>query len=177
MKGRALILLGVMVMLLGACKYDTLEEAIANDIPFNVKKVLHTEPVGDGMIVFYLTEQKREGAPIEAMAVAYMKKDEDSKWKNVGNNHWEFKEGSQLAVYENTFYYYDHKGNLERHIPVVYGSIENSRIKKVEVEVDRERFTDAEMIEEKYFMNIGDYLVVQGRDHRGVVVEVVPKKD
>lgn len=179
MRRKRMVGLLFVACLLTACKPQTLDEAIERDIPFNIVKIIHTEKVENGEIIFYITEQMHESEPIEALAVAFIKKDEKLGWRNVGNNHWDYRENSNMSTYTNTFYVYDKKGNLENRIPLIFGKIENKGIQSVLVAEKDGPFTEAELIHAdgvRYFMKIGDYLLAKGLDVQGEIIEEYEKR-
>lgn len=179
MRGKRMVGLLMLVSLLTACTPQSLGEAIQTDIPFNIEKIIHTEKVEDGEIILYITEQKSE-SEIEAMAVAFMKKDGKSGWENAGNNHWYHDDKPNMTVFVNTFYDYDKKGNLDNRIPVIFGKIKNNQIQSVQITEEKGRMDDAQIIHAdgaRYYMNIGDYLLVKGLNGQGEVVEEYEKRD
>lgn len=180
MKGKKILGMIVIVATLTACKSKTLEEAIQTEIPFNIERVVYTEKVEEGEIVLYITEQKKEEEPIEAMAAAFMKKSKKSKWENAGNNHWDYDENPNMTVYMNTFYDYDKKGNLENRIPIIYGKVNNENIQAVQVAEGSGEYEEAKLIYSngsQYFFKLGDYLAAKGTDGKGEVIEEYEKRN
>lgn len=178
MRGKRVSVLLFLVVLLAACKSESLEEAIKTDVPFNIKKIIYTEKVKNGEIIFYITEQKIENEPIEALAVAFMKKDEKG-WENAGNNHWDYRENPNMTVYMNTFYDYDKKGWLIQRIPLVFGRVKNNSIQTVQLTKENSKSEYAKLIYrdgERYFINLGEYFIVEGLDRKREVVERYEKK-
>lgn len=169
----------LIVIILTACQSsETLGEAIQSDIPFNVAKVIHTEKVEDGEVILYITEQKKGNEPINGLAVAFMKKEEEG-WYNAGNNHWDYKENPNMTVYLNTFYDYDKKGNLIQKIPVIFGKIENKSIQTVQVARQDGKYENAKLIYqdgEQYFIKLGEYFIAEGLNSKREVVERYEKK-
>lgn len=170
MKEKKLLGIVLLILTLTACKSESLEEAIKKDIPFNVERVVYTEKVKDGVVVLYITEQET----IEAMAVAFIKKDKKNRWENAGNNHWDYKENPNMTTYMNTFYDYDETGSLENRIPIIYGRIVNDKILTVQVAGETKQYEDAKIITSggsEYFIKIGDYSMARGLDSAGEVIE------
>lgn len=169
----------ILVLFLTACtSSETLGEAIQTDIPFNVAKIIYTVKVEDGEVIFYITEQKKENEPINALAVAFMKK-EEKRWVNAGNNHWDYVENPNMTVYLNTFYDYDKKGNLIQRIPVIFGKIINKSIQTVKVAGQDGKFDNAKLIYqdgEQYFIKLGEYHIAEGLNSKREVVERYEKK-
>ncbi|MDQ0157425.1 hypothetical protein [Robertmurraya andreesenii] len=179
MKEKRVFCLLFLLILLTACKSDSLEDAIKTDIPFNMTKIIYAEQVEDGEIILYITEQKKETELIEALAVAFLKKDHKSRWENAGNNHWYYQENPNMTVYMNAFYDYDKKGKLLQKLPVIFGKIENGQIHSVQVAKEEGHFEEAQIIygdNSRYFFKIGDYLLVNGLNSQGEIVEEYKKR-
>lgn len=180
MKGKRVLGLLLLVALLTACKSESLEEALKTDIPFNIKKIIYAEKVEGGEIVLYITEQKKETESIEAMAVAFLKKDRKLGWENAGNNHWYYEENPNMTVYMNVFYDYDKKGKLLQKLPVMFGKIENRQIHSIQVAKEEGPLEEAQIIHgdnSRYFFEIGDYLLVKGLNSQGEIVEEYRKRN
>lgn len=177
MKGNRVFVL-LLVVLLAACKSESLEEAIQKDIPFNVKQVIYTEKVKGGEIILYITEQQVENEPIEALAIALMKEDEKG-WENAGNNHWDYRENPNMTVYLNTFYDYDKRGSLLQRIPVIFGKIHNNSIQTVQVAGQDSQYENAKLIYkdgDRYFIKLGEYRLAKGLNGKREVIESYEKK-
>lgn len=153
-----------IIMLLAACQYETLEEAIEKDIPFNVQKVVHKENIKDGTIVFYTTKQADGSDHFEALAAAFIKKN-NKGWENAGHNHWKYEKNDQMMVYADTFYIYSSKGKLEARIPFIFGRIYSPDLKTVEAAGEDNKFIPVKTIlheKDRFFYMIGDYSIVRG---------------
>nr|WP_245350006.1 hypothetical protein [Cytobacillus eiseniae] len=155
----------ILFLLLTACRAVPINKVIEEEIPFNVKEVIHKEKVRDGVILLYTTRQKNEKKEeFDAVTVAYLKGNEKDGWENAGHNHWEFGEDERLTVFKNVFYDYDSRGGLENRIPVIYGQIEKSDISLIEV-VGKEELKRARIIEResgRYFLKVGEYEFARG---------------
>ncbi|MFB6465915.1 hypothetical protein ACE38V_03740 [Cytobacillus sp. Hz8] len=166
-----------LFFLLTGCKYDTVEEAIKKDIPFNIIEVIHIERVQSGVIVLYTTKQKNHFQPIEALAVAFINGSDKTGWENLGNNHWGYNnEHQDFSIYPNTFYKFDKKGNIKQEIPVVYGVIKNPAIKSVQVLGKERKYEDAQMIEKnkiRYFFRLDTYEKSRGVTEEGKIVSQI----
>lgn len=158
------VLLTVM-LLLTACRAVPMNQVIEEDIPFNVKEVIHTEKVKDGVILLYVTRQKNEKKEeFDAVTVAFLKGNDRDGWENAGHNHWGYDEDELLTVFKNVFYEYNGNGDLENRIPVIYGKIEDSSINSIEV-IGNEGLERAQMIKKdsgRYFFKVGDYETARG---------------
>ncbi|WP_231734785.1 hypothetical protein [Bacillus sp. FJAT-29937] len=153
------------VLLLTACSGATMDRVIEKDIPFNVKGVVHKEKVKDGAILLYVTKQKSNGEPVDAATVAFLKGNNRGGWENAGHNHWEHEENGWMTVYKDVFYEYDHKGNMENRLPVIYGKIEHEDIQSVFVFGENGQLENAPIFEkegERYYIKLGDYETARG---------------
>ncbi len=163
-------LLMMCALLLVACRPVPMNKVIKEDIPFNVQEVIHTEKVKDGVILLYATRQKNKHGEFDAITVAFLKGNDEDGWENAGHNHWEHEENELLTTYTDVFYDYDHKGNLENRIPVIYGKIESKDIKSVEVSGKDEKLEKSHIIEKgsgRYFFKLGDYEIARGLSSDG----------
>lgn len=162
----------VCLFLLTGCKYDTLEEAIKKDIPFNVASVIHIEKVKDGAVVLYTTEQEQNFHIIETVAVAFVSGNDKNGWENIGNNHWEYEGNQDFSVYTNTFYKYDKKGKLEQKIPVVYGMVQSEAIETIQFQATgkNQKYEDIDIIKKngkRYFIKLDSYQKSMGITKEG----------
>ncbi|MBU8879210.1 hypothetical protein BGM26_09460 [Bacillus sp. FJAT-29790] len=165
MKTKWMISLMFAVLLLSACTVATMNMVIEEDIPFNVKEIIHTEKVKDGVILLYVTSQKNAKGEIDAVTVAFLKGNDQDGWKNAGHNHWEYNDNEYMTVYTDTFYDYDQKGKLENRLPVIYGKIQSEEIKSIEVKGQDQKAEKANIIEKesgRYFLKLGDYQIATG---------------
>ena len=154
-----------VVFLLSACRAVPMNQVIKEDIPFNVKEVIHTEKVKDGVILLYVTRQKNEKKEeFDAVTVAFLKGNNRNGWENAGHNHWDYHKEEQMNVFKDVFYDYNGKGDLETRIPVIYGKIEDSKINIVEMagNVGMERAYVIKTESGRYFFKVGDYEFVRG---------------
>ncbi|MFE8695564.1 hypothetical protein ACFYKT_04225 [Cytobacillus sp. FJAT-53684] len=176
MKQKWIVALLTVVLLLSACRGVPMSQVIEKEIPFNVKEVIHTEKVKDGVILLYVTRQKSEKKEeIDAVTVAFLKGNDRDGWENAGHNHWDYGEGEQLTIFKNVFYDYNGIGDLENRIPVIYGKIEDSKINIIEV-VGNEGLERANMIEKdsgRYFIKVGDYEFARGLSGNGKGIELL----
>jgi hypothetical protein len=164
-KKNILLLLAASILLLSACSTKTMGQAIDEEIPFNVKEILHKEKVKDGIILLYTTHQKNGQGEFDAMAAAYLKGSDKNGWKNEGHNHWEHYENEHMTVYTDDFYDYDKEGKLESRIPIIFGEIHNQDIQKVEVAGQDEKFEEAAIIEKesgRYYFKRGEFHTARG---------------
>ncbi|GLB58086.1 hypothetical protein [Cytobacillus sp. NCCP-133] len=164
-KKKIAFLLAASILLLSACSTQTMGQAIDEDIPFNVKGILHKEKVKEGIILLYTTHQKNGQGEFDAMAAAYLKGSDKNGWKNEGHNHWEHYENEHMTVYADEFYDYNKEGNLDNRIPIIFGEIHNQEIEKVEVAGKEEKFEEAAIIEKeskRYYFKMGDYHTARG---------------
>lgn len=160
----------IMALVLTACSRLTMDQVIKEDIPFNVKEVLHKEKVKDGVILLYLTNQKNDDGIFEAVTVAFLKGNNQDGWENAGHNHWEHKKNGRLTVYKDVFYDYDQKGTLINRIPVIFGKIESEEVQSVMVFGEDEKLHNAHIIEKdsgRYYIKLGDYKAVRGISKNG----------
>ncbi|MFE8702580.1 hypothetical protein ACFYKX_18435 [Cytobacillus sp. FJAT-54145] len=175
MKGSTRVIFIIMtVIMLTACKSATLDEAIKEQIPFNVEQVIHTEIIKDGAIVLYTTNQQNEFKSFLALTVAYMKGNNKQGWENVGHNHWEYGENQNMTTHFDEFYNYDKKGKLLKKISVLYGEINNTQIKEVELSNQTQVLTKADILtinNKRYYFKLGTYGVVRGLGTGGEVIE------
>ncbi|WP_210365649.1 hypothetical protein [Bacillus sp. REN3] len=152
------------MLLLAGCKYETVEEAIRKDIPFNIKQIIHKEKTKDGWVVFYTTEQKDGRKQFEALAVAYIKGGKKDGWENAGHNHWTYYENDFMILYADAFHIYRKNGKLEERIPVIFGKIANPGVKTIEAAGTDGKFKKIEIIQkgkDRYYYAIGDYKQVR----------------
>lgn len=174
MKKKWMTLMIITVFLLSACRAVPMNQVIEEDIPFNVREVIHKEKVKDGVILLYVTRQKDKNGEFDAVTVAFLKGNDQDGWENAGHNHWEHEENERLTVYTDVFYDYDKEGNLENRLPVIYGKVESEQIKIVEVLGKNDRLEIASIIEKesgRYYVKIGDYKSARGLsgDGKGMV--------
>ncbi|MBT2677621.1 hypothetical protein J7E38_01335 [Bacillus sp. ISL-35] len=168
----AIILMCTFV--LSACAYKTAGEAIQNDIPFNIKQIIHKEEVEDGWLVFYTTEQKEGSKTFDALAVAYIKGSEKEGWENAGHNHWTYYKNDFMLLYVDDFTVFKEDGNLDVTIPVIFGKVLNPDIKAIEAAGPDGKFTKIEIIEkenERYYYAIGDYKEVRALNAEGKEID------
>lgn len=164
------IILAICVLLLAACKYQTAEEAIQKDIPFNIKKMVHKEKTKDGWLVFYTTRQKDGADKFDALAVAYIKGSKEDGWENAGHNHWTYYKNDFMVLYADVFHTYQENGKIEEKIPVIFGEIVNPKIQSIEAAGADGKFTAIKIIEKekhRYYYSIGDYKQVRALDADG----------
>lgn len=155
----------MVVLLMSACTAAPMNKVIEEDIPFNVKEVVHTEKVKDGVILLYVTEQKDKRGSFDAVTVAFLKGNDKDGWENAGHNHWEHEENEEITIYTDVFYDYDRNGRLQNRLPVIYGEIINSQIDQVEVFGELEEVDKAHIIQKesgRYYIKVGDYETARG---------------
>ncbi|WP_313798405.1 hypothetical protein [Cytobacillus sp.] len=173
MNQKWIVVLLTVMLLLTACRAVPMNQVIEEDIPFNVKEVIHTEKVKDGVILLYATRQKNEKREeFDAVTVAFLKGNDRDGWENAGHNHWNDDKDDRLKVFKNIFYDYNGDGELENKIPVIYGKIEDNSINSVEV-IGNEGLERAYVIKKesgRYFIKVGDYESARGLsgNERGV---------
>lgn len=163
-KLRRAAIMTMCVLLLSACTYKTAEKAIQNDIPFNIKQIVHKEKVKDGWLVFYTTQQKDGTNKFDALAVAYIKGSKKDGWENAGHNHWTYYKNDFMILYADVFHTYQENGKLDNKLPVVFGKIVNPDIRSVEAAGADGKFTKINITEkgnERYYYAIGDYKEVR----------------
>ncbi|WP_419393716.1 hypothetical protein [Cytobacillus praedii] len=165
MNQKWIVVLLTVMLLLTACRAVPINQVIEEDIPFNVKEVIHTEKVKDGAILLYVTRQKNEKKEeFDAVTVAFLKGNDQDGWENAGHNHWDYHKEEQVNVFKDVFYDYNGNGDLETRIPVIYGKIEDSKINFIEV-VGNEGLERAYVIKKesgRYFLKVGDYETARG---------------
>ncbi|WP_052442264.1 hypothetical protein [Mesobacillus selenatarsenatis] len=162
------------MLVLSACAYKTAGEAIQNDIPFNIKQIVHKEKVEDGWLIFYTTEQKEGSNTFEALAAAYIKGSEKEGWENAGHNHWTYYKNDFMILYADTFTTFKEDGTLDTKIPVIFGKVVNPDIKTIEAAGPDGKFSKIEIFEkenERYYYAIGDYKEVRALDAAGKEID------
>ena len=163
-KLRQTAIIAICMLLLSACSYQTAGEAIQNDIPFNIKQIVHKEEVKDGWLVFYTTEQQEGSNKFDALAAAYIGGNEKEGWENAGHNHWTYYKNDFMILYADVFHTYRENGTLDVKIPVIFGKVVNPEIQSVEAAGTDGKFTKIEIIEkekERYYYAIGEYKQVR----------------
>ncbi|MEI2358224.1 hypothetical protein [Mesobacillus zeae] len=163
-------MLAVCVLLLAACQYDTLDEAIEKSIPFNMKNIIHTEKTKEGSVVLYTTIQKGESGEVEALAAAYLEGNGKEGWKNAGHNHWTYYKNKYMMQYSEAFYIYSPEGKLKEKVPVIFGKINSPKIAKVEAAGKDGAFKKAYIVKkgkDRYYYIFGDYKIARGLDGGG----------
>ncbi|WNS74121.1 hypothetical protein RRV45_14485 [Bacillus sp. DTU_2020_1000418_1_SI_GHA_SEK_038] len=154
-----------VVLLFSACSGATMDQVIEEDIPFNVIEVIHKEKVKDGVVLLYVTKQKSGREPIDAVTVAFLKGNDRDGWGNAGHNHWEHEENDWMTVYKDVFYEYNHRGNLENRLPVIYGKVVREDIQSVVVYGENGKLENAPIFEKeggRYYLKLGDYEMARG---------------
>jgi hypothetical protein len=166
------------LLILAACSRAAIDQVIKEDIPFNVKEVIHKERVKDGVILLYVTNQKNNQGSFDAVTVAFLKGNDKDGWENAGHNHWEHKDDKWIAVYKDAFYDYDQKGTLKNRHPVIYGKIESDDVQSIIVFGEDGKLEKALIIKKesgRYFIKIGDYAVAKGYKENGRIMETPAK--
>ncbi|PLR99829.1 hypothetical protein [Bacillus sp. T33-2] len=169
-KVRFAAILAFSLLLLAACNYASLDEAIQKDIPFNIKQIVHKEKVEKGTIVFYTTRQKDGSEKFDALAAAFLTGNDKGGWENAGHNHWVYYKHEFMTQYADVFHLYTPKGKLEANIPVIFGRINSADITAVEVAGADQQFTKATIIEkgkQRYYYAVGDYKIARGLSKDG----------
>lgn len=165
MKFRRIVSLLVTVLILAACSRATMDQVIKDDIPFNVKEIIHKERVKDGVVLLYVTNQKNKQGSFDAVTVAFLKGSNKDGWENAGHNHWDHKDDEWITVYKDAFYDYTQKGVLQNRLPVIYGKIESDDVQSIIVFGEDGKLEKAPIIEGeggRYFIKIGDYEAAKG---------------
>lgn len=163
-KLRLAAIMAICVFLLSACTYQTSGEAIQNDVPFNIKQIVHKEKTKDGVLIFYTTEQKDGADKFDALAVAYIEGSEEDGWKNAGHNHWTYYKNDFMILYADVFHTYKEDGELENRIPIIFGKLVNPDIQTVEAAGADGKFKKIDIIEkgnERFYYAIGEYKEVR----------------
>jgi hypothetical protein len=169
----------VLMLTLAGCKYPTLEKAIAETIPFEVKEVLYKKKSEGITIVLYST--KAEGKEVEhikepVLGVSFFEGNDEEGWKNDGPNGWEHAEGETYSIYHENYTKYDDKGNVLKDIYVVFGEINNENIAAIEIaNQDTEDYKKAKMIKrdgKRYYVGLGFRPQVRALNGNG---EVIPQ--
>lgn len=166
------------MLILGGCKYPTLEKAIAGTIPFEVEEVLHKTKSDGITIVLYTTNAEDAGEQEEkVLGVSFFEGNDEDGWKNDGPNGWEHAESETYSVYHENYTKYDEKGNVLKDIYVVFGEIKNNDIDRIEfANQDSEEYKKAKMIEKdgkRYYVGIGFRPQVRALNGNE---EVIPQK-
>jgi phosphoribosylaminoimidazole-succinocarboxamide synthase len=178
-KCKLLFIVIVLMLTLAGCKYPTLEKAIAETIPFEVKEVLYKKKSEGITIVLYST--KAEGKEVEhikepVLGVSFFEGNDEEGWKNDGPNGWEHAEGETYSIYHENYTKYDDKGNVLKDIYVVFGEINNENIAAIEIaNQDTEDYKKAKMIKrdgKRYYVGLGFRPQVRALNGNG---EVIPQ--
>jgi hypothetical protein len=175
---KVLFIVIVLMLILGGCKYPTLEKAIAGAIPFEVEEVLHKTKSDGITIVLYTTNAEDAGEKEEkVLGVSFFEGNDEDGWKNDGPNGWEHEESETYSVYHENYTKYDEKGNVLKDIYVVFGEIKNNDIDRIEfANQDSEEYKKAKMIEKdgkRYYVGIGFRPQVRALNEKE---EVIPQK-
>lgn len=162
--GRA-IMLAMCMLLLAACRYETLDQAIEEGIPFNIQQMVHMEKLKEGTLVLYTTKQKDGAERVDALGAAFIEGNSKDGWENVGHNHWIYEKNDFMMQYKDVFHVYSPDGKLEVKVPFLFGKINSPKITKVEVAKSDKKFSEAKVIKkgkERYYYAIGDYQFARG---------------
>lgn len=159
-------------------KYDSFEEVLEKGIPYKVKNVIHTQNVDGVTVVMYTTEPDRERFPFadfDALAVAFLKGNDEDGWENIGPNGWEHYEHDNMTVYTKGVHSYDRQENVRHEFYVVFGEINNSEITKIETKTKQEEtFEPATIIMnegKRYYFQVGPEDNVRGLSKDGKVID------
>jgi hypothetical protein len=172
---KVLFIVIVLMLILGGCKYPTLEKAIAGAIPFEVEEVLHKTKSDGITIVLYTTNAEDAGEKEEkVLGVSFFEGNDEDGWKNDGPNGWEHEESETYSVYHENYTKYDEKGNVLKDIYVVFGEIKNNDIDRIEfANQNSEEYKKAKMIEQdgkRYYVGIGFRPQVKALNVNGEVI-------
>jgi hypothetical protein len=177
-KCKVLLIVIVLMVILGGCKYPTLEKAIAETIPFEVQEVLYKKKSDGITIVLYST--KAEGEEVKhlkepVLGVSFFEGNDEEGWKNDGPNGWEHAESETYSIYHENYTKYDDKGNAVKDIYVVFGEINNENIAAIEIaDKDTEEYEKAKIIKEgnkRYYVGLGFRPQVRALNGNGEVVQ------
>lgn len=176
---RGLVLIGIAI-LLTSCRAATLEEAIAEAVPFDVKETIVKEMLTDGAIILYTTTQEHEGNEFDALSIAYLEGDDKQGWTNEGSNHWEYKENNSLAVYYQDIYDYSSEGQILSRFELTYGQIESKDIASIEGSENGNQYVNLNIIEKeqkRYFFEMKKYPYIRALDkEKKVIAEEKPRR-
>ncbi|MDW7649757.1 MAG: hypothetical protein SCK29_01285 [Bacillota bacterium] len=164
----------------GSCKlnsrYKTLDEAIAKDMPYEVKEIIHIEKLPDHAIVLYRTPVELPNVSgVDTIAVAFMYGNDEIGWKNDGPKGWSHYENNDMTLFiETAAYSYEYEDDEVRdRIQVVFGQMHNTDIKKVKVAGTDKDYVDTDIIQTvsgRYYFKVGKYQIVQGLSEDGEVL-------
>lgn len=176
---RWLVLIGIAI-LLTSCRAATLEEAMAEAVPFEVKETIVKEKLTDGAIILYTTTQEHEGNKFDALSIAYLEGDDKQGWTNEGSNHWEYKEVSPLTVYHQDIYDYSKEGDILSRFQLTYGQVESADIVSVEGSETGNQYVNLKLIEKegrRYFFEMKKYPYIRALDkEKKVIAEEKPRR-
>ncbi|MFC4408814.1 hypothetical protein ACFOZY_00050 [Chungangia koreensis] len=157
-------------------KYETLEEAIYEAIPYQVEDVIYSTEHDNITIVMYETignEQLFPGQKVEA--VAFFKGNDTDGWENVGFHGWTHYENEQFTVYSEPYRESDYAGNELHEFYVVFGKVNNPEITTIQTkDQNDEQFEDAKLILHNgnlYYFQVGRGVIVRGLNENGKVVD------
>ncbi|UCZ53457.1 hypothetical protein LGQ02_01255 [Bacillus shivajii] len=178
-KVKKLVLLICTIFFISACgENETLEEAIENDIPFDVLETIHIEEVDGVYVVMYSTIPEGDQPQIgnmEGLGIAYFTETDVDGWKNVGPDSWTRMDHDQFTVYNDFHREFTDEGEFVTEIRVVHGKVNNPEIEQIKM-ANRETpndLSEATMIHingDTYYFMIGDYHIYQGYSEDGELV-------
>ena len=175
---RFLLMIVSLGILLAGCGYETLDEAIAKDLPYEVEDVLLIKEINGVSIVLYTTLPDQEEMPHingPVLARAYFKKNDRGKWENTGGNGWEHLENNQFTVYNDFYTETDQNGNEVIDIPTITGEINNLEITSIEtLSLGEKVYKKATIVDKgglRYYLAVGRINAVKGLSEDGKVID------
>lgn len=155
------MLIIILSVLIGCnTKYDTLDQAIKEEVSYNIEDVIYVENVqNDRNVVLFLTQPKDR--PFKALGTALFVGRDNSKWEYVsGSGQWEYSSNENLEVYYRTYSLDDNVSKIE----LTYGRINNQDIESLQVANEDKEYTEVNIIETttgRYFLKLGDYQYIR----------------
>lgn len=175
--GKLLFIIISLVLFITGCKYPTLETAVSNAIPFEIKEILYeTKSQGTTILLYTHKAEGEDGKKIKepVLGIAFLEGNDEEGWENDGPNGWETSKNKNYSVYDQNYTQYDKKGEILKDIYVVFGEILNKDIDKVEfANQDSEEYKNAKIIKKgnkRYYLGIGDHPKVRASNTNGEVV-------
>jgi hypothetical protein len=168
---RATIMLIIISSMLVGCntKYDTLNQAIKEEVSYNIIDVIHVEEVHNNeSVALFLTKPKDRR--FKALGTAFFIGSDNNKWEYApGSAQWEYSSDENLEVYYRTY----HLSDNESKVKLTYGRINNQDIESIEVANEDKEYIEVDIIETttgRYFLNLGDYPYIRSFAEDGQII-------
>ncbi|SDJ15957.1 hypothetical protein [Salimicrobium halophilum] len=156
----------------GPKRYDSVQEAIEKEIDNDINEVIHTEQRDGVNVVMYTIDPEVDNLPeadFEALAIAFLKGNDENGWKNLGSGGWTHYDNENMRVYVEPLRIHEH------HFHVVFGEINNPAIAVIETKADDEKsFEKAGIIThrgERYYFQPKLEPIVRGLAENGDIVD------